>query len=115
QFDLSYRTLDNREVSIVVERLSHDAPGELHSKFDQHLGQREVSMRFQVDATLPAGIPTWFIARTHRFTTRIHFRQGALFADGPAEEHVAIIQAFPEGRCLHLSVRGPAPHGFFTL
>ncbi|MDC3986546.1 hypothetical protein KEG57_39085 [Polyangium jinanense] len=114
QFDLSYRTLDNREVSIVVERLSHDAPPELQRQFDERLGQREVSMRFQVDATLPAGIPTWFIARTHRFTTRIHFRQGALFTDGP-EDHLALVQAFPEGRCLHLTVRGPAPHGFFTL
>jgi internalin A len=115
QFDLSYRTLESREVGIVVERLSQDAPPDLSSRFDKRLGTREVSMRFQIDATLPAGIPTWFIARTHRFTTRTHFRQGALFADHPEEAHLALVQAFTEGRCIHLSVRGPAPHGFFTL
>jgi len=115
QFDLSYRTEDNRDVSIVVERLSHDTPPELHVRFDKRLGSREVAMRFQIDGTLPAGIPTWFIARSHRFTTRTHFRRGALFADGPNQEHLAVVQAFPEGRSLYLTVRGPAPHSFFTL
>lgn len=115
QFDLSYRTEDNRDVSIVVERLSHDAPADMKKRFDARMQQREVRMRFQIDGTLPAGIPTWFIARSHRFTTRTHFRRGALLADGPAEKHLAVVHASPESRSLDLAVRGPAPHGFFTL
>ncbi len=117
QFDLSYRTVDDRDVSIVVERLSHDVPAEMSSRFDALLarpGQREITMRFQLEGTLPAGIPTWFIAREHRFTTRTHYRQGALFAD-ESKEHLALIQAFPERRHVNLTVRGPLPHAFFTL
>lgn len=115
QFDLSYQTEDNRDVSIVVERLSHDAPAAMATRFDARLGQRELRMRFRIDGTLPAGIPTWFIARSHRFTTRTHFRQGALFADGLAETHLAVVRASPEARSVELTVRGPAPHAFFTL
>lgn len=115
QFDLSYRTEDNQDISIVVERLPHDAPGDMTTKFARLLGNREVRMRFQIDGTLPAGIPTWFIARSHRFTTRTQFRRGALFADGPEQKHLAVVRASPEARSLELSVRGPAPHAFFTL
>lgn len=115
QFDLSYQTEDDRDVSIVVERLSHDAPAAMATRFDARLGQRELRMRFRIDGTLPAGIPTWFIARSHRFTTRTHFRRGALFADGLAETHLAVVQASPEARSVELAVRGPAPHAFFTL
>ncbi|HVK64000.1 MAG TPA: COR domain-containing protein [Polyangium sp.] len=115
QFDLSYRTLDNRDVSIVVERLSHDEPQSLAPCFGERLGEPRIAMRFVLDGTMPAGIPTWFIARTHRFTTDTHYRQGALFADGPDQRHLGLVQAFPHGGVVTLEVRGPAPQNFFTL
>jgi len=115
QFDLSYRTLDNRDVSIVVERLSHDEPQNLAERFSTRLGEPRIGMRFVLDGTMPAGIPTWFIARTHRFTTDTHYRQGALFADGPDQRHLGLVQAFPHGGVVTLEVRGPAPQNFFTL
>ncbi len=38
-----------------------------------------------------------------------------MFADGPAREHLALVQADPHARNICLTVRGPAPHNFFAL
>jgi Leucine-rich repeat (LRR) protein len=117
KFDLSYRTLENKDISLVVERLSFEPP-----KYEdtweavKHSGNcNEISMKFELDTTMPAGVPTWFIARTHRFTTRNHWRYGALFADGPEQKHLGLIQAFPHDRFIKLTARGSIPHSFFAL
>ena len=125
RFDLSYRTLENKDISLVVERLPFDPP-----KYEQKWNQikatgngNEISMKFKLN-TIPAGIPTWFIARQHRFTTRTHWRNGALFAYSPEQkhlaytpeqEHLALVQAFPHERYLQLTVRGSNPLNFFVL
>jgi small GTP-binding protein len=125
RFDLSYRTLENKDISLVVERLPFDPP-----KYEQKWNQiketgdcNEISMKFKLN-TIPAGIPTWFIARQHRFTTRTHWRNGALFAYSPEQkhlaytpeqEHLALVQAFPHERYLQLTVRGTNPLNFFAL
>ncbi|MDI6792753.1 MAG: COR domain-containing protein [bacterium] len=118
RFDLSYRTLENREISLVVERLPLDPP-DYQSQWEAVKKTepcREILMKFQLN-TIPAGIPTWFIARTHRFSTHTHWRTGALFADLPEQEqrHLALVQAFPHERYLQLTVRGPTPYNFFAL
>lgn len=116
KFDLSYRTLENRDISLVVERLNLDPP-EYEAAWSECLrdSSREISMKLALDTTMPAGVPTWFIARSHRFTTRTHWRYGALFADGPERKHLGLIQAFPHDRYLKLTVRGSTPHNFFSL
>ncbi|MEH1972681.1 MAG: COR domain-containing protein [Nostoc sp.] len=116
RFDLSYRTQDekNRDISLVVERLPLDAPNYEH-KWQQikQTGEcHEISMKFQLN-TIPAGIPTWFIARQHRFTTGIHWRNGVLFAY--EQEHLALVEAVKSDRCIKLTVRGPNPLNFFVL
>jgi len=117
QFDLSYRTLENRDISLVVERLPLDPP-DYAPQWDairETEPCREISMRFKLN-TIPAGIPTWFIARSHRFTTYTHWRTGALFADNREEpRHLALVQALPHERILQLTVRGPSPYNFFAL
>lgn len=113
RYDLSYRTLEDRDISIVVERLSEDAP-DYSEMWEAKAGQGEVSMTFKLN-TIPAGIPTWFIARTHRFTTYTHWRYGAVFADEKDRKHLALVRALPHQRCVQLTVRGPQPHNFFTL
>jgi GTPase SAR1 family protein len=116
KFDLSYRTLENREISLVVERLPLDPPA-YETKWNtlrEGSPIREISMKFRLN-TLPAGIPTWFIARSHRFTTHTHWRRGALFADAQGQRHLALAQAFAHDRCLQLTVRGPHPQNFFAL
>jgi len=117
KFDLSYRTLENKDISLVVERLSLDPPKyqKAWDKMKQTGNCREIAMKFLLDTSMPSGIPTWFIARSHRFTTRTHWRFGALFADGAERKHVGIIQAFPHDRYLKLTVRGSTPHNFFAL
>ena len=69
QFDLSYRTLENKEISLVVERLSQDEADfhEAWQKIEAKPGSTEISMAFHL-STILAGIPTGFIARSHRFT-----------------------------------------------
>lgn len=116
RFDLSYRTLEDRDVSLIVERLSHDPPA-----YDQEwetarteAHSNQLSMRFAL-RVVPAGIPTWFIARSHRFTTYTHWRTGALLADGPERKHKALVRANVRQGSLELVVRGPRPHDFFAL
>ena len=117
RFDLSYRTLEDRDISIVVERLPWEPPPyqERWRAVGSGPNCKQVAMKFQFGSTLPAGLPTWFIARSHRFTTHTHWRQGALFTDGPAREHLALVQADAHDRSIWLTVRGPAPHNFFAL
>ena len=117
KFDLSYRTLENREISLVVERLPLDPPSyqEKWDAISEIDACNEIAMKFELN-TIPAGIPTWFIARAHRFTTHTHWRTGALFGDDRnAPRRLALAQAFPHDRYLLLTVRGPHPQNFFAL
>ena len=116
KFDLSYRTLEDQEVSLVVERLPLDPP-EYQSLWNKNMAdssQHEISMKFKLNALLP-GLPTWFIARAHRFSTHTHWRMGAVFSYEPEQKHLALIQALPHDRYIQLTVRGPSPHNFFAL
>ncbi|MCJ7684974.1 MAG: GTP-binding protein, partial [Desulfobacteraceae bacterium] len=116
QFDLSYRTLRNREISLVVERLPLDPPNYRKTwEAIQNIREcKEISMKFSV-GSLQAGLPTWFIARSHRFSIHKHWRMGALFADGKERRHLGLIEAYEYERYLRLTVRGPMPHNFFAL
>ena len=118
KFDLSYRIPDDPEnKSLVVERLSLD-PADYEEKWEairQEAGCKEVSMRFDLGIARPAGIPTWFIARAHRFTTNTHWLYGALFTDHPEHRHLALVSAPPSERYVTLTVRGPSPYSFFAL
>ena len=116
RFDLSHRALEDTELHMVVERLSLDPP-DYEEKWARILETghcKEVSMKFKLN-TMQAGIPTWFIARSHRFTISTHWRTGALFADTAKEAHLALVEAFPHERHLQLTVRGPHPENFFAL
>ncbi|MBD2457821.1 leucine-rich repeat domain-containing protein [Nostoc sp. FACHB-87] len=114
RFDLSYRTLENRDISLIVERLPFDPPNyeqqwqQIKAKANCH----EISMKFKLN-TIPAGIPTWFIARQHRFTTNTHWRNGALLAY--EQEHLALVEAAKGDRYIKLTVRGANPLNFFVL
>ena len=118
KFDLSYRIPEDPDnISLVVERLDYDPP-DYEDRWDAKRGEagcREISMKFDPQSTRPAGIPTWFIARTHRFTTSTHWRFGALFQDRPDGRHLALVKASPSVRFVTLTVRGPNPHNFFAV
>ena len=63
--------------------------------------------------TVPPGIPTWFIARSHRFATHTHWRTGAI----PDLAGLRALRTGPANRgrnTIELTVRGPAPAAFFS-
>ena len=125
RFDLSYRTLENKDISLIVERLPFEPPN--YEPFwdakRQEPNCKEISMKFQLSEILP-GIPTWFIARQHRFTIEqgerrgIHWRTGVLFQDRE-QKHLALTKIGRDDRTnveyLQLTVRGAMPHSFFDL
>jgi hypothetical protein len=121
RFDLSYPILDERGAGLdqglsLIVKLLPEAPPEYQSKWDEiqaRPGSRELSMRFEFATLIPAGIPTWFIAREHRFTTGLHWRRGALLAD-PHRDHYGLVEA-PDDRTVRLAVRGLFPHYFFSV
>jgi len=119
-FDLAYGLEDSLDAWLVVQLLPYQLPAEDKGQFDelwsQFDGQREITMNFRLDQSIPPGIPTWFIAREHRFSVELHWRLGVLLADDPEDpKHIGLVRAFPEQRYIQLTVRGPLPHSFFVL
>jgi len=120
-FDLSYEIPDDPlDRSLVVERLALD-PAPYEQQWDSlspESGYREIRMKFDPNSTRPAGIPGWFIARSHRFTTHTHWKYGALFQDDRREgrrRHLALLLSSSQFEHVELSVRGPNPQSFFSV
>jgi internalin A len=117
KFDLSYRITDHvTAASLVVERLPWESPP-YKPQWEGALkqpGGREIRMRYQLN-TLPPGIPTWFIAREHRFTTGIHWRSGALLRQTHDRRVYGLIRADHQDKSVELAVRGPTPQLFFSI
>jgi hypothetical protein len=122
RFDLSYSILDERgagpdQVLSLVVKLLPEAEPDYQSKWEEFRarpGCQELSMRFEFATSMPAGIPTWFIAREHRFTTGLHWRRGVLLADQD-REHYGLVEAVPDDRTIRLAARGPYPRNFFSV
>ena len=117
RYDLSYRLdgASSTDLCIVVERLSWNAPRYRHVWEQMAPGpvNHEIKVIYQLDTT-PPGIPTWFIARSHRFTTGAHWRTGALLADSD-RSHLALIRTDTHRNTIELSVRGPSPASFSAV
>ncbi|MEV6906072.1 leucine-rich repeat domain-containing protein [Amycolatopsis sp. NPDC051071] len=114
KYDLSYQIEGGTtgDVSLVVERLPWD-PGSFLDKWDELPGDQEIRVLYRLN-TMPPGIPTWFIARTHRFSTQTQWRTGAVLkhTDG---RHRALIRANRHRNTVELAVRGPSPAAFFSI
>jgi internalin A len=118
EYDLSYRTGIDRgdDVSLVVERLPWNAPAGYEDRWNfrpSGVQEHEIRMIYELNTT-PPGIPTWFIARSHRFTTNTHWRSGALLAHSD-QRHRALIRADRHRNEVELAVRGPSPAAFFAV
>ena len=74
-------------------------------------GQTQVEMMYSFNF-LPAGIMSWFIVRTHRFSKNSQWREGVLLA---YKGHQARVELNPMHRELRLLVQGPLPQNFFTI
>jgi hypothetical protein len=116
-YDLSYRIQGGRrdDVSLVVERLQWDPP-DYHAEWDaieKLENTREIKVLYRLN-TMPPGIPTWFIARSHRFSKKLHWRTGALLGHGDGQ-HLALVRADSHRNIVELAVRGPIPAAFFSV
>ena len=117
KYDLSYRVEGEStgDVSLVVERLPWNPPpfqdqwDTIGNAADTH----EIRVLYRL-STMPPGIPTWFIARSHRFSTKTHWRSGVLLRHTDAR-HVALVRADRHRNTVELTVRGPAPAAFFSI
>src|SRR5215471_11171056 len=93
RYDLSYQIYEEvgPDISLVVERLPWNAPP-YQLIWDDLLKRpdtSEIKVLYRLN-TMPPGIPTWFIARSHRFTTNQHWRTGVLLAH-PDRQHRALV------------------------
>jgi hypothetical protein len=119
RFDLCYRITDRNAgaVAVVVGRLPQDRPPDLQQEWDagpQAARGMTLRMRYRLGSRLPPGIPTWFIAREHRFATRLRWRAGVLLRHD-ADGHLALVTADDQAGTVDLEVRGPRPAPFFWL
>jgi internalin A len=116
QYDLSYRTDSHRDESIVVQALPDSPPDELSEEWNKTNRKKSLDLRYKFKGTLPPGIPSWFIAREHRFTMGLHWRYGAVFKDRGGQ-HRALVQLTDTAGDLNvlLSVRGEEPIKFFSI
>ena len=117
KYDLSYRIQGGQvdDVSLVVERLQWDPP-DFHAEWDAidtRENTREIKVLYRLN-TMPPGIPTWFIARSHRFSKKLHWRTGALLGHGDGQ-HLALVRADTHRNIVELAVRGPTPAAFFSV
>ncbi|MDH7447246.1 leucine-rich repeat domain-containing protein [Aquimarina sp. 2201CG14-23] len=110
KFDLSYRT-DERGVCLVVEKLKHEEDLRYVEPWENKKETKEIHFIYQL-SVIPAGVPTWFIARTHRYSKFIHWKNGAFLEDNQSDS-LCLIIASEFNREIHLKVRGSNPYSFF--
>jgi len=117
RFDLSYQIEadqhDNCPThSLIPQLLPHSPPLDLSLWREDPLeGQAQVEMIYRL-SFVPAGLMSWFIVRTHRYTEDLHWREGAILE---YEGHRALVVLNPILREIRLVVRGLLPHNFFTI
>ncbi|PWB21854.1 COR domain-containing protein, partial [Flavobacterium sp. HTF] len=112
KFDLSYKTKDDKEISLIVEKLKYEENKEYNNLWNQFKSKNQIDFKYQLD-TIPAGIPTWFIARTHRFSIKIHWRFGVLLIDSN-KKNMGLLITSPERKEIWLRVKGEIPYYFFA-
>jgi len=117
RFDLSYQIDPERPGipstrSLVPQLLPHQPPENIPPWPRVPLPhQAQVEMRY-LFGFVPAGIMSWFIVRTHRYTQNIHWRDGVVLK---YQDHMARVELNPMLRELRLVVWGVQPHNFFTI
>ncbi|MER7503003.1 COR domain-containing protein [Nonomuraea pusilla] len=122
RFDLAYRTdaPGQDDVALVVERLPAGAPAELPVTWRQALdvpGATELRITYKLSSR-QAGIPSWFIAREHRFTTGVAWARGVLLRHHHGPGHAAMALLEDDDRAqptIRLTVRGVEPHAFYSI
>ncbi|MBN1992378.1 MAG: leucine-rich repeat domain-containing protein [Anaerolineae bacterium] len=117
RFDLSYQLESDvpgkpRTHSLIPLLLPYQPPANLPPWPEKPLaGQTQVEMIYRLDFA-PPGIMSWFLVRTHRYTSGQHWREGVVLA---YKGHQARVELNPVARELRLVAWGPQPQNFFTI
>jgi len=113
-FDLTYSTGDKTDLGIVVEALPYSKPEDLRKiELPPDEPQMEMIFRFpSLQRHLPPGIPTWSMARAHRFSKCKPWRDAAAFVDDVTKSQ-AIILASDIKKEIRLRVAADYPPFFF--
>lgn len=82
RFRLAYRIggPDDEDIALIVERLPPGEPTSVRRQWNEartETGVRELRVTYRLPSR-PAGIPSWFIAQEHRFSTGMAWAHGAL-------------------------------------
>ncbi len=113
KFDLSYRIEDKPGYSIVSELVPYKPPEYDWSETnDLPEAQSELSMQYELDF-VPAGLIIWFIARTHRFSSKERHWQDGVYLEQNGSR--AVVELDRYSRILKLRVQGVMPHYFFSI
>ncbi len=117
RFDLSYQ-IDpmvpgqHPTHSLIPQLLPYNEPPSVTQVWPPVIAsQMHIEMIYRFDF-VPAGIMSWFIVRTHRYTQNLHWRDGAILA---YQGHIARIELFPMLRELRIAVWGIQPYTFFVI
>jgi internalin A len=113
-FDLTYSTEHQTDLGIVVEALPYSRPEDLKQiELPPDEPQMEMVFRFpSLQRHLPPGIPTWSMARAHRFSKCKPWRDAAAFVDDVTKSQ-AVILASDIKKEVRLRVAADYPPFFF--
>jgi hypothetical protein len=113
-FDLTYSTGHKTDLGIVVESLPYSLPEDVEGiALPTDQPKMEMIFRFpSLQRRLPPGIPTWGIARAHRFSKCKPWRDAAAFEDKDSKSQ-ALILASDTTKEIRLSVSADYPPFFF--
>lgn len=104
KFELCYQIEDADDLSLIPALLSYKPPQIPEVK-------PKLQMIYRL-SSVPPGLMSRFIVRTHRFTQNMHWREGVVLAyDG----QIAKAELFEHPREFHLKVDGSSPTNLFAV
>jgi GTPase SAR1 family protein len=115
KFDLAYEIPDDIDKRwLVVEKLPQDPPV-YQDKWDTFASRSDLRLRYKLKDLHP-GIPSWFIARCHRFTQDQQWLRGVLLGEPRVQPtSLALVRAQEASRTVDFTVRGLLPPRFMGI
>ena len=100
--------------SLIPQLLPYQPPSSLPTWTPEQMkaGKVHVEMTYHLDF-VPAGIMSWFIVRTHRYTyDNFHWREGVVLS---YQNHFARVELLPRRNELHIEAWGVEPRTFLII
>ena len=118
RFDLCYQidpqlSWNYATQSLIPQLLPYQPPSSLPTWNAEEMkaGKVHVELIYRLDF-VPAGIMSWFIARTHRYTRKLHWREGVILS---YQDHWAQVELFARRNELRLEAWGVEPRAFLVI